>query len=176
MNTYPETLVARVTGIRKRTLAHTRRTRLYPETDWVLLNSVVHYTPAGLTTLLTHHQLDANTLTWPAAPLPEDLAENTPETTNPMPTTEPPLTPAEKIAADARAVEARPIYTLRVAELSRNPTLIYATRADTSERVTVRVRTNQNFLPGMPIHARHPANPTDPWRMEGNCPRWRGRY
>ncbi len=42
--------------------------------------------------------------------------------------------------------------------------------------VKVRVRDNRNFLKGMKLFARPPANGGGVWVMKGRCPRWRGKY
>lgn len=75
MRTYPEPLVARVTGLKKRRLVAVRRASLVRGDDWQIERNVVHYTPAGLEKLLAALGLASATLVWPEASATPSLAE-----------------------------------------------------------------------------------------------------
>jgi hypothetical protein len=68
---------------------------------------------------------------------------------------------------------------MRVQAIPRNPKLVLAVPADEKNGgpehvVRVRVRSNQNFLPGMELNARMESE--EQGVLEGRCPRYRGRY
>jgi hypothetical protein len=84
---------------------------------------------------------------------------------------------AAGIALQQAALASRELQTLTITRLSRNPMLVHARGQDGGAEVTVRVKTNINFLPAMTLTARPPAAGAAPvWFHVGNCPRWRGRY
>jgi hypothetical protein len=59
----------------------------------------------------------------------------------------------------------------------KNPHIIEAVRKDNGgESVRVRVRNNQNFLPGMEIRARPSEEYPDVYVLVGRTPRYRGRW
>jgi hypothetical protein len=59
-----------------------------------------------------------------------------------------------------------------------NPRLILARIPETDELVRVLVPNNVNFQPRMRIHAHPPLKPEGPqlYRLEGRCPRFKGRW
>lgn len=66
MRTYPEPLVARVTGLKKRRIVGVRKASLTRGDDWQIERNVVHYTPAGIEKLLVALGLTSAGLVWPA--------------------------------------------------------------------------------------------------------------
>lgn len=57
----------------------------------------------------------------------------------------------------------------------RNPKLVEAV-LETGEIIRVKVRESKNFIPGMAIRVLPPKVKGTPWRLEGRCPRWPGRF
>lgn len=70
MSTYAEPMVARVTGIPKRTLVEQRQASCEKGPDWLLMNGVVHYTEAGLAKICAKLRLDQAGLRWPEETVP----------------------------------------------------------------------------------------------------------
>jgi hypothetical protein len=70
------------------------------------------------------------------------------------------------------------LETLKVFRVLPNPSLLLATRPDEKMPVTVRVPNNENFRPGMALHARQISNGQAPaiYKLEGRCPRLPGQY
>ena len=70
------------------------------------------------------------------------------------------------------------ILELTVYRIFPNPRLILATRDDNGDIVRVMVPNNVNFQPRMKIKARPPHKTEGPqlYRLEGRCPRYRGRW
>jgi hypothetical protein len=160
---YPEPMVARTVGLSRSQLKALRDENLTREVDWVLVNAVVTYSPAGLEKLLRAAGLDAGDFAWPgreAMPAPALVAEE-----------------GAALAGDpvAATPAVPPLVELRVRNVCGNPILVFAATPE-GEVVKVRVRTNTNFLPGMPIRARAPQSPGGLWHHEGACPRFRGKY
>lgn len=257
MNAYPETLVARVVGVKKKRLAAMRGEKLERGPDWQFEDPRVGvvYSPDGLKKLCGLLGLDAAALAWPQdAAAPAQPSEPAPAETEASAATERPAaaeisafeTPSgdtlaftdygagpivdgleplaavddapaepEKIAEPAPALppgappavnpphdpvvcggpadvvaalvearvedlahqeQARPLVVLRVRKIPLNPHLILARLEGGTTDVRVRVKTNVNFIPGMPIRARAPAAGSDVYSHEGHCPRRRGHY
>jgi hypothetical protein len=164
---YPEPLVARTTGVNRETVAATRKAALAKGTDWTLENSVVCYTAPGLEKLISALGLAETAFVWPAAPTATGDRSATPPRAESGP---------EKFAAQCAGEPPRPLAELRVVALSRNPAILQATPDGGATTVCVRVRSNANFLPGMPLRARAPAPGASLYHFEGQCPRWKGRY
>lgn len=66
-----------------------------------------------------------------------------------------------------------PLEELTVVNRARNPRLVFARRAN-GDLVRLRVRSNENFLPGMRAQGQHEA--ADVWTLAQRLPRWRGRW
>lgn len=178
MNSFPEPMVARVTGCSRETLVGVRRTFMEKDTHWTLENSVVCYTPAGLKKLLEATGLGNEAFAWEAAPTGKGDPSATPlrsaSDVKKISPGGPVRAVAAGVAAAGAAVAARPLVALRVTAISRNPAIVHATDGQATH--LVRVRTNENFTVGMPIKARAPAAGSTLYYYEGNCPRWKGRY
>lgn len=179
MNLYPEPLVARVTGVNRHVLAAARRMHLQKGDDWTLENSVTCYLPSGLKKLLAALGLSDAALAWPDAPTATDDRSATPPDVTPDPEKNPvppaPSAVATRVDAVGAGDSARPLVDLKVTAISRNPSIVHAA-ATGRPAVLVRVRTNMNFVVGMPIRARAPAPGGTLYFFEGQCPRWKGRY
>lgn len=65
------------------------------------------------------------------------------------------------------------LVTFKVKSCYPNPSMLRALHPD-GRTFDVRVMTNKNFIPGMELHAR--LGRDGKWKMEGRCPRQRGRY
>ena len=59
---------------------------------------------------------------------------------------------------------------LQITKIPLNPKLVVC------GEVYVRVRDNKNFMNGMKVKARPPADGSRCWVLLGRCPRWRGKY
>jgi hypothetical protein len=164
---FPEPLVARSTGVNRERVAAARKASLVKGDDWTLENSVVCYSAEGLKKLLGALGLAEGAFAWPRAACEGGDPKATPLRG------EPDVKKSVEVVAAAEA--ARPVVDLKVAALSRNPTIIEAVGPD-ARRVSVRVRSNVNFLPGMALKAREPAPGASLYHFEGQCPRWKGRY
>lgn len=184
MTAYPEPLVARVTGIGRPRLKKARLANLTKGPDWWLAESTVTYGTDGLKKLLLALGLNAADLAWPEPPTPPDVP---PEPDRPASAALDPT--AESAEADSATVavaevvvekivaEAAPaLRELVVRKIAWNPSIVMAWDAATEREVRVRVRSNVNFRPGMVLRARAPEQADGLWFMEGNCPRWPGRY
>ena len=178
--TYAETLVARVTGVKKKVVAEARHeSGLMRGPDWILSNSCVHYTPAGLEKICGALGIDSSALEWrDDAARSDDRGEETQASRATGAGLD--ATP-EKIAVAVETVAAAvaqitretPVpVEIRIARLSRNPRVLIGQLGEAF--VTVMVRDSKNFLPGMVVRA----DRIDELRytMVGNCPRWRGRW
>lgn len=177
---FAEPLVARVTGIRRPALKKARLANLQKGTDWWLADSVVTYGAEGLKKLLVSLGLNAGDLTWPEGVVGPE-GGGTPERAAfapPDPTAEASVEPgpAEIVAQATAAVPTRALRELVVRKVAWNPTIVLASPGDAQEEVRVRVRDNKNFRPGMVLRAREPEDAGGLWFMEGNCPRFPGRY
>jgi hypothetical protein len=62
------------------------------------------------------------------------------------------------------------LQELKITKLPFNPKLVVC------GETYVRVHNNRNFLIGMTVNARPPADGGRVWVMVGRCPRWRGKY
>ena len=180
---YPEPMVARVTGIKRPALKRARMSALEKGPDWWLAESVVTYGEDGLKKLLVALGLDAADLAWEeplavSSPLPESesaaSADADPTQAAPCGPVEPLEPVVEKIAAAVPV--ARALLDLTVRKVAWNPTIVMAWHEAEAREVRVRVRNNVNFRPGMVLRARAPEQADGLWCMEGNCPRWPGRY
>lgn len=201
MRTYSEPLVARVTGIPKRVIATHRRRLCAKRVDWQVVGAVVHYTEAGLKKICGALGLDAAALTWPAeAPTsepPAGVAETAPgaEKSTPGPVPSPGgllgkiasavglgRPAAEAPAGAARVVgaavaqaerEAPQPIAVTVTAISPNPTIVIGRAAGIDGLVSVKVRSNRNFIPGLVVRAT-PINGHRYFAQVGRPPRWRG--
>lgn len=64
---------------------------------------------------------------------------------------------------------------LRVLRRVINPHIVLAIEVGAGEAVQrVRVRSSENFIPGMTLRARRVE--ADLWELAGRCPRWKGRW
>jgi hypothetical protein len=196
---FPETVVARVTGIAKKRIAETRRSALLVKgTDWLVEDSCVTYSPAGLKKLCQALAIDQAALEWferPDVPAPafsetqgsreaQQPAAVTPEPQFPPgapPATNPPWPeldghPAAASVATAvdriQTAQAAALIKVVVTRLAPNTRIVYG-RIE-ARPVIVQVRDNRNFRPGMTLTAQ-PAT-GDYFHMHGNCPRWPGRW
>lgn len=184
MTSYPEPMVARVTGVSREVVATTRKAALVKLEDWTLVDSVVCFTAPGLKKLLSSLGLAEDAFAWEGAPAaPGDRsatppsAPSDPEKNSSVPAAVSPAgAVAARVEAAAAEVAARAAVDLTVTKISRNPTIVHASPGPGAEDVLVRVRTNVNFTAGMPITARAPAVGSQLYHFEGNCPRWKGRY
>lgn len=59
---------------------------------------------------------------------------------------------------------------MKITKIPLNPKLVVC------GDVYVRVRDNRNFINGMKVRARPPADGSRCWVLLGRCPRWRGKY
>jgi hypothetical protein len=185
--TYPETLVARVLGLPKKSVAAARhRAGLERPGDWVLENSCVAFTPAGVSRICAALGLAGVSVgrimaarAQGGAPDADEGQESGPEETEGSAGTE---SGAEgrtgKISeavrdevAAAQATAAAPV-TIEVDRLSPNTRILHGKLAGAP--VTVVVRDNRNFRRGMVLKA-DPVNERV-FRMLGRCPRWPGRW
>lgn len=85
--------------------------------------------------------------------------------------------PGEKMAPAAPAAPPAPVHqTLWVERVTLNPHLILArTAKNGGQQVRLRVRQSKNFMPGMEV-AKCLRLEGDVYSLDGNCPRWRGRW
>lgn len=174
---YPEPMVARVVGLRRGQLKALRDGSLVKGEDWGLINSVVTYSATGVKKLLSAAGLENGDFRWPDPPGVPGMGSA--ETGGTVEAGDP-VGDAPEVAVVVPAetvVTAGPrVVGLRVRKLCRNPTILYAEEAEGGPELTVRVRTNENFLPGMLVQAQEPTTPGGIWHMIGACPRWKGRY
>lgn len=170
--------MARSLNVSRDTLATVRQQRLVKGTDWTSERNAVCFTSVGLKKMLgvlglaetLLAQFDAPTATGgPSGATPEADSIDGKKIAAPA-------TLASQVTAAARAEAARPTVDMRVVSLSRNPTILHASADSGKTTVLVRVRTNENFVPGMPIRVRAPAPGQQLHFFEGHCPRWKGRY
>lgn len=183
MTAYPEPLVARVTGVNRSDLADTRRKSLTKDVDWRLVNAVVTYTPDGLKKLLSAAGIDLAALVWPEPGATEnagaralDPAAAVPDPAQRSVSSSPVLEPAAVVSAACETANGGALVELTVTAVLRNPTILRAVVGEDPKPLTVRVRDNRNFLPGMKLKARSAGPGSDLYHMVGHCPRWRGRY
>jgi hypothetical protein len=200
MTSHPETLVARVVGVKKKRLAALRAESLTRGTDWDFADPTVGvtYSETGLKKLLASLGLDAAAFRWPqepgapapvSAPAPAgigaSLATGGASAEPQFPPGAPPAVnipwePAAAVGAQvgqlAQAEAARGTVPLRVTKVALNPHILFARPAAGGDEVRVRVRTNKNFTIGMPLRARLPAPGVEVYSLEGHCPRRRGHY
>ena len=201
MSIYPEPLVARSLGVKKNVLADTRRARLARGTDWLLAGAVVTYTRDGLKKLCGALGLDSSRVPAPAAagdPTAGQPDEGRKEATARQ--GEATLTSADqggghngheiKISSSERPAPASAIATaaqvaagvedlakksepvlIQVTGISPNLIIVHGRLEDRT--VTVRVRANTNFVPGLWIRAT-PINGGSYYSMIGHPPRWKG--
>jgi hypothetical protein len=175
--TYPETLVARVLGLPKKSVAAARhRAGLERPGDWVLENSCVAFTPAGVSRICAALGLAGVSVgrimaarAQGGAPDADEGQESGPEETEGSAGTESGAVRDEVAAAQATA--AAPV-TIEVDRLSPNTRILHGKLAGAP--VTVVVRDNRNFRRGMMLKA-DPVNERV-FRMLGRCPRWPGRW
>lgn len=195
MKRYAETLMARVTGLPRRTISETRKSRaLKKDSDWVLENACVHYTEAGLEKICGALGITAATLQWPEPaaepavaeieasaatgdPLADELEgdQNVEKISAEPGAGQPPDAPAAAAvaAAVAQLEAATPeLIAVRVSRVSPNPRVLIG--LVDAKPVTVLVRDNRNFRSGMTLRAHRMSNVQ--FSMVGNCPRWPGRW
>lgn len=179
MNSFPEPLVARVTGLNRTVLAKARRGTLTKDQEWLLVGSVVHYTPGGLKKMLAAVGIDVAALVWPE-PSGTDL-----ETERALDPAASPIDPAELregqdeaavVTAACETAAAIELVEIFVSSVPRNPRILYGIPAGGTAAVVVRVKDNTNFRPAMKLKAHPPAAGATVWHMVGHCPRWPGRY
>ena len=63
---------------------------------------------------------------------------------------------------------------VKITHIPLNPRIVIGQLLD--EVIKVKVRDNRNFIRGMRLSARPPAEGSTTWVMIGRCPRWRGKY
>jgi hypothetical protein len=170
---YPEPMVARVVGLRRGQLKALRDGSLVKGDDWGLINSVVTYSATGVKKLLSAAGLENGDFRWPDPPGVPGMGSA--ETGGTVEAGDP-VGEALEVAAEVVVTAGPRVVGLRVRKLCRNPTILYAEEAEGGPELTVRVRTNGNFLPGMLVQAQEPTTPGGIWHMIGACPRWKGRY
>lgn len=178
LTNYPEFLVARAIGPKKAVLVEIRRTVLKKSVDWVLVNSVVHYTPIGMVALCRAMELEHDLIL-------EELKKNSP---SPSPSDASPASTDIPRQQDLLApngenekpgagvpppapVAPRPEIDVVVTGRSPNPQIVYG-RLDDHTPVKVRVRDNTHFTPGLILRAKEGTSGI--YLMVGPPPRWRG--
>jgi hypothetical protein len=80
---------------------------------------------------------------------------------------------------DRQQTNGAEVVELVVTKVFPNPRLVQAAHpTDANARVLVSVSNNRNFLPKMKLKARPPGEPPAPqlYRLEGRCPRFRGKW
>jgi hypothetical protein len=83
----------------------------------------------------------------------------------------------DEVGGALAALLAPTLMRVRVRQIPRNPRMLIAEPVEKNtevQEIRVRVRSNQNFLPGMELTAR--MEDRDLGVLEGRCPRYRGRY
>ena len=72
------------------------------------------------------------------------------------------------------------LVPLVVVRLVPNPRIVFCQKKNAAEEsplLRLRVRSSENFMPGMEVRACRPVpGSPDLYDMEGNCPRWKGRW
>jgi hypothetical protein len=72
------------------------------------------------------------------------------------------------------------LVPLVVVRLVPNPRIIFCRKKNAAEEsplLRLRVRSSENFMPGMEVRSCRPVpGSPDLFDMEGNCPRWKGRW
>ncbi len=170
--TYPEFMVAKAIGPKKSVLVQIRRTVLKKTIDWVLVNSVVNYTEAGLVAVCRALELDHSGIMEELKKIlePPPPAGDAVPATSAAPEKNSPesglISPAPAAAARAVVPEVDIIVTGR----SPNPLIVFGRLDDVP--VKVRVRNNVNFIPGLVLSAKPGADGL--FLMVGHPPRWRG--
>lgn len=167
MITYPEFQVAKVVGPKKSILVEIRRTVLGKGVDWVLVNSVVHYTETGLAKLCSTMELPAEEILTElkknsAPPAPDSSAAASVDVEKNLPGS--PALPAPAARAAVPEVE------IVVTGLSPNPLIVFGRLHEVP--VKVRVRNNANFIAGLVLRAKESADGL--FLMVGTPPRWKG--
>lgn len=196
MSTFPEPAVSRALGLKKKRVVGARHAaQLEKGADWTLVDSVVHYSRRGLTRL-------CQALGLPPAALAEEkfaggatpagsagrageaiagqgeaLAGQTIAGDNaggysaghgPAEAGEPP--PALAAAIEQARKKLAPVWI----EVTARPANVVIVHGRLEGRpVTVRVKDNSNFVPGLWIQAT-PLNGANYFSMVGRLPRWRG--
>lgn len=143
---YSEKKLAEKIGVARDDAKAAREAALVPERHWLLDKRAVVITAEGLPILLAYLAATMEEI----APLPTDFE-------------------------DCRQGPG-PVDTLAELEVTRifpNTRLLQA-RTASGDLVSVQVRTNENFRPRMKLMARPIGGSI--WKLEGNCPRQRGRY
>ena len=195
MDSYPEPMVARATGVAKRVLAATRQARLTKGADWTLSSkAVVEYTPEGLEKICAALRLDAALVRGaPADAVPQAQFA-----------CRPPVVAERAVGLDACGIEATACgggaVEAMVAEVAEvvavaveklpeppaaewlevtrtviNPQIVMARVEGEGPEVAVRVRSYLTWLPGCWMQARRAGAAL--FIHEGRAPRWRGdRY
>jgi hypothetical protein len=174
MTGYTEPSISRATGIKKHRLVAARREHLEKGIDWATENHVVTYTESGLVKLCESLGLDQ------ILPIVEKIssgegiepAEAAPGESGPIAAE---TEPAETVAQVAQEIEKTrgPIEIELTRTQLPNPTVVIGKRLDTGELVTVKVRSNANFIPGLIVQA-SPVNRFKFFNQIGRPPRWRG--
>ena len=180
MSTFPESAVSRALGVKKKHVAGARHAaKLEKGADWQLVNSVVHYTRTGLAKLCQRLGLSSAPLTLekigggpaaPAAPAPARGPSAGPQ--DPVAGHQLPGLAADTVAATTVELQKKsgPVW-IEVTARPANQVIVHG-RLD-GKAVTVRVKNNTNFVPGLWIQAT-PLNGGTYFAMTGNPPRWRG--
>jgi hypothetical protein len=148
---YLEEKVAGVLGLQRRDVARLRNGLLKKKSGWVMAGREVALTNKGLDRVLNALRKASN------AALPE-LDFSGCVVAGP--------TLGKKDAGGE-------LVTLTVKKIYPNPRILQAEDVE-KKLVSVQVKTNKNFLPGMKLNAR--ALRPGWYAMEGRCPRSRGRY
>lgn len=195
MDSYPEPMVARATGVAKRVLAAARQAKLTKGLDWALSSkAVVEYTPDGLEKICAALRLDAALVRGAPAEVPAQAQF----------AARPPVVAERAAGMDACGIEASAcgggaveaelssvVAVVAVAveklpeppapewlEVTRtviNPQVVMARVSGAGPEVAVRVRSFLTWLPGCWMQARRAGAAL--YIHEGRAPRWRGdRY
>lgn len=169
---YPEFQVARVIGPKKAVLVQIRRTVLKKDSDWVLVNSGVHYTAVGLVAVCRALELDHSVILEELKKILEPPPPGSDAAPAPGPETQKnSAEPGPDASAPAAAPrEVVPEVDIVVTGRSPNPLIVFG-RLD-HVPVKVRVRDNAHFIPGLVLSAKPGADGL--FLMVGHPPRWRG--
>lgn len=79
-----------------------------------------------------------------------------------------------RITRELAQLPSDPLTEMVVTRVFPNPRLLEAKKKGVGESVLVTVPSSKNFIPGMTLLARHTGG--SHFRLEGRCPRFKGRY
>lgn len=163
MSEYPEPLVARILGVKKKRLVEARKQALQRGGDWVLAGAQVAYTLGGLKKLCGALGLDSALV---------ETAKKSEVSAGGPGIIEASAVAGEALAAgvEVLAKKSAPVW-MKIIGVPGNNIIVHCEHE--GQRVAVRVKSNATFIAGLWIQAT-PLNHGQYFAQVGKPPRWKG--